>query len=113
MVFTHPQAAVVGAPYDPEEHDRVVGGMDFSDQGRARVEGLNRGGIRLWADRSGRLLGGEMLGPAVEHLAHLLIYVLAEGRTVRSLCERPAYHPTVEEGLMSAMSDVKRKIYGC
>jgi dihydrolipoamide dehydrogenase len=112
MVFTHPQVAVVGAPHDPEDQDRVVGGMDFSDQGRARVEGLNRGGIRLWADRSGRLLGGEMLGPAVEHLAHLLIYVLAEGRTVRSLCERPAYHPTVEEGLVNAMSDIQRKIYG-
>ncbi len=85
MVFTHPQAAVIGAPFDPESDDRVVGQRDFSDQGRARIEGLNHGGMRIWADRSGRLLGGEMLGPAVEHLAHLLIYVLAEGATVQSL----------------------------
>ncbi len=110
MVFTHPQAAVIGAPYDPDADDRVVGEMDFTDQGRARIEGLNRGGIRIWADRDGMLLGGEMLGPAVEHLAHLLIYVLAQGLTVRSLGEWPTYHPTVEEGLMSAMFDVKRKI---
>lgn len=113
MVFTHPQVAVLGAPHDPEARHRIVGGMDFSDQGRARVEGVNRGGIRLWADRTGRLLGGEMLGPAVEHLAHLLIYVLAEGCTVRSLCEKPVYHPTVEEGLMTAISDLNRKIYAC
>jgi dihydrolipoamide dehydrogenase len=113
MVFTHPQAATVGASYDPEAEDRVVGAADFSDQGRARVEGLNRGGIRIWADRTGRVLGGEMFGPAVEHLAHLLIYVVGEGATVRSLCERPAYHPTMEEGFLTAMSDIKQKIYGC
>jgi dihydrolipoamide dehydrogenase len=110
MVFTHPQAAVIGAPYDPNAADRVVGTMDFSDQGRARVEGLNRGGIRIWADRGGRLLGGELLGPAVEHLGHLLIYVVAQGLSVRSLEAWPTYHPTVEEGLMRALSDVQKKI---
>lgn len=113
MVFTHPQAAVIGAPYDPEATDRVVGGMGFSDQGRARVEGLNQGGIRLWADRSGRLLGGELLGPAVEHLAHLLIYVIAQGLPSQSLEACPIYHPTVEEGLMSAVSDVQRTVRAC
>ena len=113
MVFTHPQAAVIGAPYDAEAADRVVGEMDFSDQGRARVEGVNKGGIRIWADRSGRLLGGEMLGPAVEHLAHLLIYVVAQGLTVRSLGAWPTYHPTIEEGLKTALSDVERKICAC
>lgn len=113
MVFTHPQAAVIGAPYDPDATDRVVGGMSFSDQGRARVEGLNQGGIRLWADRSGRLLGGELLGPAVEHLAHLLIYVIAQGLPIQSLEACPIYHPTVEEGLMSAVSDVQRTVRAC
>ncbi len=104
MVFTHPQAAVIGAPYDPEDDRRIVGALDFSDQGRARVEGLNRGGMRIWADRSGRLLGGEMLGPAVEHLAHLLTYAVADEKTAQAVHDRPVYHPTVEEGLTSIMS---------
>ncbi|MEE7494638.1 dihydrolipoyl dehydrogenase [Methylobacterium oryzae] len=104
MVFTQPQAAVIGAPYDPEDDRRIIGAMDFADQGRARVEGLNRGGMRVWADRSGRLLGGEMLGPAVEHLAHLLTYAIADKQTAQAVHDRPVYHPTVEEGLSSIMS---------
>lgn len=106
MVFTHPQAAAVGASDDPKAGDRIVGVADFSDQGRARVDGLNRGGLRIWADRRGRLLGGEMLGPAVEHLAHLLTYAVADGLNARDVRERPIYHPTVEEGLATAMSHI-------
>ena len=108
MVFTHPQAAVVGAAYDPAARDRVVGCADFADQGRARVEGLNHGGMRIWADRTGRLLGGELLGPAVEHLAHLLTYAVADGCTARDVRDRPVYHPTVEEGLRSVMSQIEQ-----
>lgn len=106
MVFTHPQAAAIGAPYAPETGDRIIGAMDFADQGRARVEGHNQGGIRIWADRGGRLLGGEMLGPAVEHLAHLLTYAVAEGLTARDVIDRPIYHPTVEEALTTALTDI-------
>ncbi|TXN52065.1 dihydrolipoyl dehydrogenase [Methylobacterium sp. WL30] len=113
MVFTHPQAASIGAPFDPEAGDgRVVGGMSFDDQGRARVEGVNRGGIRLWADRDGRLLGGEMLGPSCEHLAHLVAHAIGDGRTVDDLLARPIYHPTVEEGLASALSDLIQPLKG-
>jgi dihydrolipoamide dehydrogenase len=109
LVFTHPQAAVIGAAYDPDAVDRVVGAVDFSDQGRARVEGVNRGGMRVWADREGRLLGGEMLGPAVEHLAHVVTYAIADGLTAREVQDRPIYHPTVEEGLQSLMSQIIQK----
>ena len=113
LVFTHPQAAAIGASYAPDSGDRRVGAMDFSDQGRARVEGCNQGGIRIWADREGRLLGGEMLGPAVEHLAHLLTYAVADGLTAREVTERPIYHPTVEEGLKTALCGLVQKENKC
>ena len=109
MVFTHPQAASVGAAFDADA-DRVVGGMRFDDQGRARVDGVNRGGIRLWADRSGILLGGEMLGPSCEHLAHLLAHAIGDGLTAQAMRARPIYHPTVEEGLASALSDLIQRL---
>jgi dihydrolipoamide dehydrogenase len=112
MVFTHPQVAVIGAPYDSEADDRIIGAMDFADQGRARVDGVNRGGIRVWADRSGRLLGGEMLGPAVEHLAHLLNYAVTDGLTAQAVQRRPTYHPTVEEGFSGILSTLIRKTCG-
>ncbi len=106
VVFTHPQTARVGASYDGEAQDRLLGEADFCDQGRARVEAVNQGGIRLWADRSGRLLGGEMIGPAVEHLAHILTDAIAAGRTAQDLLDRPVYHPTVEEGLQTALEAI-------
>ena len=112
MVFTHPQAAAIGAPYDPEAEGRVIGHLDFSDQGRARVEGRNRGGMRIWADRRGRLLGGEMFGPSVEHLAHLLTYAVTDGLNAQDVQDRPLYHPTVEEGLGSVMSIIIRNLTG-
>ena len=52
MVFTHPQAASVGAPFDAAAGaERLVGAASFDDQGRARVDGVNRGGIRALGRR--------------------------------------------------------------
>ncbi|MCJ2086803.1 dihydrolipoyl dehydrogenase [Methylobacterium sp. E-005] len=113
MVFTQPQAAAIGAPYAPDTDDCVIGTMDFSGQGRARVEGHNQGGLRIWADRDGRLMGGEMLGPAVEHLAHLLTYAVADGLTAQDVMDRPIYHPTVEEALTTALADISRTKNKC
>ncbi|MCJ2014833.1 dihydrolipoyl dehydrogenase [Methylobacterium sp. J-076] len=109
MVFTHPQAAAIGEPYDPDATGRIGAQMDFADQGRARTEGVNRGGIRLWAAPDGRLLGGEMLGPAVEHLAQIVSNALRDGLTVQAMQDRPVYHPTVEEGLYTALSGMIQK----
>jgi len=110
LVFTDPQVAVIGAAYDPDVAGRVTGAVDFADQGRARVDGENRGGLRIWADRDGTLLGAEMLGPAVEHLAHLLTHAIGDGKTAQAVRDQPIYHPTVEEGFSTALSEITHKI---
>jgi dihydrolipoamide dehydrogenase len=107
MVFTQPETASVGAPYEAES-GRVVGSADFRDQGRARVEARNRGGLRIWADRRGLLLGAEMMGSEVEHLAHLLAFAIEDGLTAERLRDRPYYHPTIEEGFDSALAEITR-----
>lgn len=106
LVFSHPQAAQVGEPYDPEAAGRIVGAADFCDQGRARIEAANQGGLRLWADGAGRLLGAEMLAPAAEHLAHILAYAVGDGLSAQAMLDRPVYHPTIEEGLGGALSSI-------
>lgn len=106
MVFTEPQIASIG---EPGGDDGLVGRVDFCDQGRARVMGRNQGGMRIHADRSGRLLGGEMLGPDVEHLAHILAFAIQDGHSAQALLDRPFYHPTLEEGLRTALSDIVRQ----
>ncbi|MCJ2037241.1 dihydrolipoyl dehydrogenase [Methylobacterium sp. J-068] len=106
MVFTEPQAASVGEPYDPEDAGLVLGTVNFGDQGRARVQGENEGALRLHADRAGRLKGAEMFGPACEHLAQILAFAIEDGLTAGALLDRPFYHPTVEEGLKTALEAI-------
>lgn len=106
MVFTEPQAASVGVPFDPEDTNTLIGNVDFGDQGRARIMAENAGGLRLYADRTGRLTGAEMLGPSCEHLAHLLALAIEDGLSAQTLLDRPFYHPTVEEGLKTALDDI-------
>ncbi|WP_132254569.1 dihydrolipoyl dehydrogenase [Methylobacterium segetis] len=111
MVFTHPQAALVGAPYEADAAGaRITGAMSFCDQGRARIEGENSGGLRIWADRGGRLLGGEMLGPGVEHLSQYLALAVQQGLSAAELRDRPFYHPTLEEGLETALAEIARAV---
>lgn len=107
IVFSDPQIARIGAGHAADAAgERVVGRVDFCDQGRARIMGRAQGGARIYADRSGRLLGAEMLGPGVEHLAHILALAIGEGLDAAGLRDRPFYHPTLEEGLTAALSDI-------
>jgi hypothetical protein len=44
--------------------------------GRATIENEDPGVLRLYADKDGVLLGGELFGPDVEHQAHLLAWAV-------------------------------------
>ncbi|TYC89697.1 dihydrolipoyl dehydrogenase [Novosphingobium sp. BW1] len=104
MIFTQPTVATIGAP---EDKSAVTGTADFSDQGRARVEGRNAGLLTLYAEAPyGRLIGADMVAPAGEHLAHMLAWAIQEGRTASELLSLPFYHPTIEEGLKSALRTI-------
>ena len=108
IVFSDPQIAVVGGGFDGEKGYRV-GRADFCDQGRAQAMDRAQGGLRLYAEPDGRLAGAEMIGPQVEHLAHILAHAVQDGLDVARLRERPTYHPTVEEALDTALSDLARQ----
>lgn len=107
VIFCEPQIALAGATHaelTDAGTDFATGAVDFADQGRARVMGVNAGLLRLYAARdTGRLLGAEMVGPAAEHIGHLLAWAIESDLTVDSMLERPFYHPTLEEGLRTAL----------
>ena len=85
----------------------VTGEVSFEDQGRSRVMLRNKGLLHVYVDKaSGRLLGCEMMGPDVEHLAHLLAWAMQSGMTVQRALEMPFYHPVVEEGVRTALRDL-------
>lgn len=112
IVFTDPQVARVGQSHAQLAWQRAgfaIGAVNFEDQGRSRVMGANRGLLRLYGDRdSNRLLGAEMVGPAAEHLAHLLAWSIQHGLTIEQMLTGPYYHPVIEEGLRSALRDLQR-----
>lgn len=105
MVFTRPELAVVGEGFDAFDNDRSsAGAVDFGDQGRARVEHRHAGRVRVYADaRSHRLLGAELCAPGAEHLAHLIAWAVQAGLTAEDAAAMPFYHPTLEEGLRTAL----------
>ncbi|MBK4739001.1 dihydrolipoyl dehydrogenase [Noviherbaspirillum pedocola] len=114
IVFTDPQIAIVGAGHAAlkEAGTRFeVGEVNFDDQGRSRVMAQNRGLLRVYGDPdSGLFLGAEMICPAAEHLGHLLAWALQQHQTVRQMVDSPFYHPTVEEGLRSALRQLLRRL---
>jgi dihydrolipoamide dehydrogenase len=107
-VFSDPQIGVVGGGYAAlRDCEAVAGEVSYANQGRARVQAVNAGTARVYADaHSGRLLGAELFGPQVEHLAHLLAWAVQAKLTVEQALAMPFYHPVVEEGLRTALRDL-------
>ena len=119
VVFTNPQIASVGnrfatlqQQFGAEFEQRVaVGEVSFKNQGRSRVMLVNQGHLRVYAEKAtGRLLGAEMVGPAAEHLAHLLAWAHQLQLTVPQMLDLAFYHPVIEEGLRTALRDVAAKL---
>ncbi|WP_152629425.1 dihydrolipoyl dehydrogenase [Haliangium ochraceum] len=112
IVFTDPNIATVGEAWNQLDHDDVVvGEVDFSSQGRARVMVRDSGRLRIYGARdSGRVLGAAMCAPLGEHLAHLLAWSIEQKLTVFDLQQMPFYHPTLEEGLSTAIADLAAKV---
>jgi dihydrolipoamide dehydrogenase len=112
VVFTDPQIAIVGGGWQALEQGRfVTGQVSFEDQGRSRVILKNKGLLNVYGDiATGRLLGAEMIGPAAEHLGHLLAWALQNQMTIPEMLEMPFYHPVIEEGLRTALRDLDAKL---
>lgn len=115
VVFTNPQIASVGARFATlqKEYDErlVIGEVSFKNQGRSRVMLVNQGHLRVYADKeSKRFLGAEMVGPAAEHIAHLLAWAHQMQLTVPQMLDMPFYHPVIEEGVRTALRDVAAKL---
>jgi dihydrolipoamide dehydrogenase len=111
IVFCDPQLAVVGKKRRELDRDIIVGSADFTRQGRAAVAAINRGLLHVYVDKaSGRLVGAELCTPHAEHLAHLLALAIERSSTVADILRMPFYHPTLEEGLRTALRDAARQL---
>ncbi len=114
VVFSDPQIGLAGRGYRELMDGDVAfetGAVSYADQGRARVMGINKGALHIYAEReTGILLGMEMVGPAAEHLSHLLAWAIESRLTVTETLERPFYHPVLEEGVRTALRNLNAKL---
>ncbi|SSY70973.1 dihydrolipoyl dehydrogenase [Alysiella crassa] len=119
VVFSNPQIISVGTRFsalqdiygDDLENKVAIGQVSFKNQGRSRVMLVNKGHLRVYADKkTGRLLGAEGFGPSLEHVAHLLAWSHQIGMTVPEMLDMPFYHPVIEEGLRTALRDAASKL---
>ncbi|HZL01226.1 MAG TPA: dihydrolipoyl dehydrogenase [Caulobacteraceae bacterium] len=106
VAYTDPDIAMVGAGYDPEKAKGWAIGCS-ADNGRARVDGRDPGVLRVYARKQdGVIVGGELFGPAVEHLAQMLTWIAQLEMTAEKALALPFYHPTMEESLRAALRDL-------
>ena len=107
ICFTEPNICTVGETWNHVRNRRPAVGAARFQGGREKIMLQDHGMIRIYADgESGRLLGTEMAAPGGEHLAHLLGWSIQQELTVFDLLAIPFYHPTIEETLYSALSNL-------
>ena len=113
-MFSSPEMAGVGKSFQwLTEHniEFTIGFASYEKQGRAIVTGKNKGAIEVYVDSQNRkLLGAELLATGAEHLAHLLAWVIAQQLTIDEILDNPFYHPTIEEGLRTALKHARRQL---
>ncbi|MGB6241173.1 MAG: dihydrolipoyl dehydrogenase [Castellaniella sp.] len=111
VVFSNPQIMQVGGGFGACDPDTVaIGEVDWTRQGRSRVMLRNQGLLHVYMRRADqRFLGAEMVGPDAEHVAHLLAWALQMELTVPQMLALPFYHPTIEEGIRTALRDALRQ----
>ena len=114
VVFCEPQIATVGKSLQEIEEANeahVIGEVSFDDQGRSRVMGVNCGLLRVYACKnSNKILGASMIAPDAEYMAHILATAITNNLTVTDLLAAPFYHPTILEGLRTALRDVQKQM---
>ena len=109
ITFTDPPVAMVG---EPAGEDDVIGCSPYDDQGRAKIMAQAKGMVRLYARRpDGKLTGAVMIGPGMDHIAHLLAFAIMRGETATGLLELPFYHPTLEEGLKPGLRAICEEVH--
>ena len=114
IVFSSPEMATVGQSFKKLKGNNIefaTGVVSYEKQGRALVLGKNKGAAEIYVDKiSRKILGAELFVESAEHLAHLLAWIIAEELTVDAALTKPFYHPTLEEGLRTALKHARRQL---
>jgi dihydrolipoamide dehydrogenase len=110
IAFTEPNLVEVGTAFDKLPEDAVIGTALATDNARSGIDADDAGIVRLYADRSGRILGGSIVLTGGEHLGQALAVAIDTGMDAAKLAAQPWYHPCLEEMLQEAARDVWQQL---
>nr|WP_317198557.1 dihydrolipoyl dehydrogenase [uncultured Psychrobacter sp.] len=115
IIFTAPQILSVGMSIpeieESPELEYVIGKASFDNQGRSRIMGVNCGLLHIYGcKKTDKVLGASMVGPDAEYIGHILATAITNRITVKQLLDAPFYHPTILEGLRTALRDVQHQM---
>lgn len=114
IVFSSPEMASVGQNFKSlteQGFEFITGTVSYEKQGRAIVNGENVGAVEVYVDpKSRKLIGAELLMYSAEHIAHLLNWTIQQDLTIDEILENPFYHPTIEEGVRTALKHARRQL---
>lgn len=104
-IFTQPEIALVGLSEEEAReagYDVVVGRFPMGALGRALTEGETMGHFQVVADKDGRILGAEIVGPHASDLIAEAALAIQTGLPLEGLAGTIHAHPTFPEGLWEA-----------
>ena len=114
IIFCEPQIINVGMSLPEIEESAlkyVIGKVSFDNQGRSRIMGVNCGLLHIYGCKeTDKILGASMVGPDAEYIAHILAVAITNDLSVKALLDTPFYHPTILEGLRTALRDVQEQM---
>ncbi|MFP3456073.1 dihydrolipoyl dehydrogenase [Psychrobacter sp. SIMBA_152] len=115
IVFCSPQIVNIGMSLPEIQKDSelefVIGSVSFDNQGRSRVMGVNCGLLHIYGcKKTDRILGASMVGPDAEYIGHILAMAITNDLSIKDMLDTPFYHPTILEGLRTALRDVQYKM---
>lgn len=115
IIFSEPQIMNVGKSLPDIEAEPtlnyVIGEVSFDNQGRSRIMGVNCGLLHIYGCKdTDKILGASMVGPDAEYIGHILAVAITNELSIKGLLDTPFYHPTILEGLRTALRDVQEKM---
>ena len=116
VVFTDPQAAVVGLTEKAAKEQCIpylTASYPFNDHGKSIIMDAMHGFVKLLCDpKSGEILGGACVGPMGGELIHEIVTAMAKRMTVGELAVMPHYHPTLAEIWTYPADDLAEEVAG-
>lgn len=100
VVFTDPQIGTVGlneAQLKERCIDYLVADYPFDDHGKSILMEAKYGYVKVFADKSGTVLGAECVGKDAGELIHSMAVAVSLRANVRDLMKVHWYHPTLSE----------------